>query len=268
MSDSNILNGRWDASRFFLELTATNTLALAEGFTFCHVSGLEGFEEAVAQLQTKNAFVCVSDINDGYTELNNSPHTRRVKTVFMAMRHKADDMEARTECMEIMRELFRQFMSQLILEKVKLEQNCIYLDPRITFTEIDRYFFNGAAGAYFQIGVDCYTDLRFNPEEWMSEHDLDEVTQEEYLYDLYLTGYDTSQKISAIKYIRSMYGRCLDTLKQTKEAVEAATEKNPVLIASGLTQYQLYVNVAQLDSVNATYIFNETNVNRLPSAGT
>lgn len=256
----NVLNGRWDASEFFLRLTATNTLALAEGFTFCRVSGLEGFEEAISQLQTKTAFVCVSDINDGYTELNNSPHTRRVKTVFMAMRHKVDDLDARTECMETMRELFRQFMSQLILEKVKLEQNCIYLDSRITFNEIDRYFFNGAAGAYFQIAVDCYTDLRLNPDEWLTESDFDHAAEdyEEYVYDLFLTGYSSNQKMATIKYIRTMYKSVATDLTQAKDMMEAATEKSPVLIATGLTQYQLYVSVAQLDSVNATYIFNET----------
>ena len=160
------LNSRWDAARFFEELTATNRLARQEGFTFCRVSGLDGFEEAVNTIQTASAFVCVSDIADGYTELNNTPRTRRVKTVFFAMRHAAEDMAARAECMEIMRELFRQFASQLILEKVRLEQNCIYLDPRISFNEIDRYFFNGAAGAYFQIAVDVFTDLRYNPDEW------------------------------------------------------------------------------------------------------
>ncbi len=163
---TSTLNGCWDASAFFENLTSTNRLARTEGFTFCRVSGLDGFEEAVNDAQSQTAFVCVSDIADGYTELNNTPRTRRVKTVFLAMRHAAEDMEARTECMEIMRELFRQFMSRLILEKVRLEQNCIYIDPRITFTEIDSYFFTGAAGAYFQIAVDVFTDLRFNADEW------------------------------------------------------------------------------------------------------
>lgn len=163
---SATLNGRWEATSFFENLTATNRLAQSEGFTFCRVSGLDGFEEAVSQMQSASAFVCVSDIADGYTELNNTPRTRRVKTVFFAMRHAAEDMAARSECMETMRELFRQFMSRLILEKVKLEQNCIYLDPRISFNEIDRYFFNGAAGAYFQIAVDVFTDLRYNADEW------------------------------------------------------------------------------------------------------
>ena len=159
-------NGRWDATAFFKRLTATNKLAKSEHFTFCRVSGLEGFEDALQNMQQSTAFVCVSDIANGYTELNNTPRTRRVKTIFMAMRHKIDDMAARLRCMDTMRELFRQFMSLLILEKTKLEQQCIYLDPRISFNEIDRYFFSGGACAYFQIAVDVYTDLRYNPTEW------------------------------------------------------------------------------------------------------
>ena len=158
--------GRWDATAFFEQLTATNRLAKSEGFTFCRVSGLDGFEEALDNMQQSLAFICVSDIANGYTELNNTPRTRRVKTIFMAMRHKIDDMRARNICMDTMREVFRQFMSKLILEKTKLENHCIYLDPRISFNEIDRYFFSGCACAYFQIAVDVYTDLRLNPDEW------------------------------------------------------------------------------------------------------
>lgn len=156
----------WNASVFFENLLAKNKLARSENFVFERVSGLDGFEEALADMQTTANFCCVSDIADGYTELNNSPRTRRVKTVFLAMRHAAEDMEARAICMETMRELFRQMMSVLILEKTKLEQSCIYLDPRISFTEIDRYFFSGCACAYFQIAVDKYTDLRYNADEW------------------------------------------------------------------------------------------------------
>ena len=38
------------------------------------------------------------------------------------MRHALDDMQARQECMDIMRELFRQFMSVLIQEKTRVEE--------------------------------------------------------------------------------------------------------------------------------------------------
>lgn len=156
----------WNATAFFEKLTATNRLAQQEHFRFCRVSGLQGFEEALAAMGSTTAFVCVSDNSDGYTDINNSPHTRRIKTVFVAMRHALDNQEARLQCLDTMRELFRQYMSVLILEKTKLEENCIYLDPRIRFTEIPQYFASGCACAYFQVAVDIYTDLRHNPAEW------------------------------------------------------------------------------------------------------
>lgn len=160
-------NFSWDCTQFFQSLVEKNKLAQKEKFTFCRVSGLDGFEEALENMQSSTAFVCVSDISQGYMELNNTPRTRRVKTIFLAMRHKVDDMTARQECMDIMRELFRQMMSVLILERTKLEQHCIYLDPRISFNEIDRYFFSGGACAYFQIATDTFTDLRLNQNEWV-----------------------------------------------------------------------------------------------------
>ena len=97
----------WNASKFFSDLTARNKLAREKRFTFCRVSGLDGFEEALQKSLTHSAFVCVSDISQGYTQLNNTPQTRRVKTVFLAMRHALGDMTARERCMDIMRELFR-----------------------------------------------------------------------------------------------------------------------------------------------------------------
>lgn len=161
-----LLDGSWDASSFFEGLLSKNILAKKYGFRFCRVSGLEGFEEALDKLKSTVNFFCVSDVSDGYTELESSPHTRKVKTVFMAMRHKAEDMNLREHSLNVMRELFRQMMSVLIQEKTRLEQKFIYIDSRIKFSEIDRYFFSGGSCAYFQIAVDVYTDLCFNPLEW------------------------------------------------------------------------------------------------------
>ena len=156
----------WNAADFFSRLLSKNKLAKSHVFNFFTVSGLDGFEEALSNFQNSTAMLCVSDINDGYTQLNNHPWTRRVKTVFLAMRHPLGDMKARSECMEIMRELFRQMMSVLIMQKTQLAENNLYLDERITFNEIDYYFFNGAACAFFNIGIDVMTDLRFNADEW------------------------------------------------------------------------------------------------------
>ena len=97
MTDKNI---NWDATAFFASLTETNKFAKAHDFVFAKVSGLDGFEEALQQLQSATAIIAVSDISQGYIEMNNSPHTRRVKTVFLAMRHAIDDMAARQLCMD------------------------------------------------------------------------------------------------------------------------------------------------------------------------
>lgn len=156
----------WDAGSFFQTLTAHNKLAQQHHFVFCHVSGLEGLHDYLSKMQTSHNFVCVSDIAPGYTEIENSPRTRRVKTVYLAMRYPVDNMQSRQAKMDIMQELFRQFMSKLILEKTKLEENKIFLDNRIAFMEVAEYFLSGCACCYFEVAVDVYTDLRLNEEEW------------------------------------------------------------------------------------------------------
>lgn len=165
MNDHNF---NWDASTFFEHLTATNRHAVDAGYRFIRVSSLDGFHEALNNMMSASAIVAVSDTSQGYMSLENTPHTRRVKTVFLAMRHAVDNMEEREECMSDMRELFRQFMSVLIKEKTRLEQHCVFIDERISFSEINRYFFTGCACAYFQIAVDTYTNLQYNPEEWQT----------------------------------------------------------------------------------------------------
>ena len=169
----------WDATTFFERLTDTNILARNKKFRFCKVSGLQGFEDALASMQTTTAFVCVSDTAEGYTELNTTPRTRRVKTVFFAMRHQLGNMAARLDCFDTMRELFRQYMSVLILEQTKLQERSLYLDPRIRFSEIPEYFASGCACASFQIAVDIYTDLRYNQSEWLSEAAQPELSPDE-----------------------------------------------------------------------------------------
>lgn len=156
----------WDAAAFFERLTKTNKLAKDLGILFDRVSSLEGFLSLISSALSSKAYVAVSDTSSGGIDLNNTPHTRRVKTVFLFMRHKVDDPKARQACLDKMEELFRQFMSVLILEKTRLRERCIYLDDRISFTEIDKYFYTGGACAFFQIAVDKFTNLVFDPDEW------------------------------------------------------------------------------------------------------
>lgn len=60
----------WSATDFFEALTAHCKFALARHFRFCRVSGIEGFEEVLASMQQTTAFVAVSDISQGYIDIN------------------------------------------------------------------------------------------------------------------------------------------------------------------------------------------------------
>lgn len=156
----------WDASTYFERLTSKNKLAQAEGFRFCRVSGLDGFEEALSAMQNTTAFVCVDELGAGYSQIAPSPRTRRVKTVYLAIRHPVDDMLARQQCFETMRELFRQFMTAFIRERTSIEEHFLYVDPRIQFSEISQYFMSGCACASFQVSVDSMTNLCYDGDEW------------------------------------------------------------------------------------------------------
>ena len=164
MENEKVFN--WDAETFFRILTRANKLAQENNFKYCRVSGLQGFEEVLASAQSDTAFVAVQTEDDGYMSLVNSPHTRRVKTVYLAMRYPINRLDLRSSCFSIMQELFRQFMSKLLMEKTRLRENHIFLDERIQFSEIEQFFAEGCACAYFNIATDVYTDLRYNEDEW------------------------------------------------------------------------------------------------------
>lgn len=156
----------WNAKAFFRSLTEQNKLAKEKGFVYVEVSGLEGLEEALGRLQSTPNFVFVQDNAAGYTELENSPHTRRVRTVFFAMRHKLGDMTARQNCLAVINDLHRQFCSRLLMERTRLQENMQYLNSRIHLQEVSRYLVPGTAICMFEIAVDTYIDLSYNPDEW------------------------------------------------------------------------------------------------------
>ena len=156
----------WNAKAFFRSLTEKNKLAKEKGFVYVEVSGLEGMEEALARMQSTPNFVFVQDNAAGYTELEHTPHIRRMRTVFFAMRHKLGDMNAHQECLATINDLHRQFCSKLLQERTRLQENMQYLDSRITLQEVSRYLVPGTAICMFEIAVDTFIDLSYNPEEW------------------------------------------------------------------------------------------------------
>lgn len=157
----------WNAVNYFSSLTARNKLARKHNFYFCPVSGIENIEGVLHRMQNTANFVCVSETVEGGLNLNNTPHTRRIKDVFIIMRHQIDNIPARNECMAVMNELLRQFMSDLQLENTRLDNSRLYLEPQVRFTELPQYLFSGCAAIRFQVVANIYTDLQFNTSEWI-----------------------------------------------------------------------------------------------------
>lgn len=155
--------------RLIRDLTEKNRLCREHDFRFCIVSDLEGFSDTLEGMQEYVPLVCVSDCLSGSMSLDNSPATRTVQTVFLFMPHDIQEnyMANRQKCFSIMREIFRQFMTVLLLEITDLRMQGIYLDRDVQFHEIDKYFFSGGACAYFQLATDRPIDLRLNREEWL-----------------------------------------------------------------------------------------------------
>ena len=165
MKDKDNLN--WSAADFFRKLTETNKMAVEAGAVFCRVSGLQGYQDAIAGLKKRKPVVAVSDVSKGTLFTDNTPHYDRLKMVFFAWPHAVDSMEDRQKAMEKIRELFRQFMTVFIREKVRLEESNIYLDQQISLNEIDKYIFSGMAAAYCHIQITTYTNLEFDESEWI-----------------------------------------------------------------------------------------------------
>ena len=158
----------WDAFAFFEGTVKQNKLCVEKNFRCMAISGLEGLEEALASMQNTPNMVMVSENAAGYTMFENTPHTRKVRTIYIAMRHKHDDMVARQRCMDIIFELHRQFCSRLIQEKVRLEQNMQFLNPKIALQEVSKYLIPDTAICMFELSVDTYIDLQYNESEWIT----------------------------------------------------------------------------------------------------
>ena len=80
------------------------------------------------------------------------------------MRQARDACAAWQDLMDIVLDLFRQFMSVLIQQQTRAEEEHINLGPRISYQKIARHFLSGCACAFPQIATDTNKNLRKNAE--------------------------------------------------------------------------------------------------------
>lgn len=163
-------SGQFSITPIINHFVDCNKMVRENKFEFAEVSGLEGHLDTLrsGSVSASPNLIAVDDTSEGSTMLNNQPMRRVVKLVMISMRHAAGDSTARAECFEIMHEIFRQFMSAILMKKNEWSAKGVYLHPNIAFNEMDSYYFTGAACAWFQITFDIGTDMQFRADEWLN----------------------------------------------------------------------------------------------------
>lgn len=159
----------FDIENYFKTLHLGNKLAHEKGFYFCTCSGIESLQGPLQKYRTERAFFCVDDTNDGslIRGRNGGWFKNRTMTVFLLHRYKAADMNDRSEKLAICRELFRQIISKMLVDKDDLSNEMIYLQTEnVLSREFGQYFMSGCTGLYFMIDIAEPVDLLYSATEW------------------------------------------------------------------------------------------------------
>ena len=154
-------------------LTKQNCLAKAEEFHPCKCSGIAHLEGILANMRTKKAFVCTSDVTDEKTVSRGGGFfKRRVFTSFIVKRYKKGDMDSYEEALDICRELARQFHSKFLLDAEVMKDELAFLNATsVNSRELGGYFLDGATGLYFTISMDEPINLVYDKNEWDTTSD-------------------------------------------------------------------------------------------------
>lgn len=158
----------FDYTAYFSELTRTNRLACRNKFVFCTCSGVDYLEGVLEHFRTAAHLVCTSDICEETTfQQGGGWFRRRLLTVFVLSRFNPQQAGSYAEAMDLCRELYRQFVSQMLHDRTGLSDRLLYMNlADIRSRELGGSFLNSCTGLYFMISVDEPVELVYRPEEW------------------------------------------------------------------------------------------------------
>lgn len=119
----------FDAFSYFRDLTKKNKLTQELGFLATTCSSPMAFEGMLANMQKSRNFIVIDDTNDGNVAVNGDGSFRKIVTytVWILMRYRLNDMNDRQEKLNTCRKIFRQFLSRILIDKMKWESDFTYL---------------------------------------------------------------------------------------------------------------------------------------------
>lgn len=156
---------------YLLSLAKANKLATSNSFLVDICSDLHAIEPMMANYQRVANFVLVMDTVDG-AMVGGHPgwFNRRVYTVAIIARHKWDDMADRQVKLDLCREIYRQLLSRLIVDRDDFANNselpAFLGTDSMAYREMEPYSMAGATGVVFTLRVDEPVSLEYNGEEW------------------------------------------------------------------------------------------------------
>lgn len=157
----------FNAVAYFQELT-NDLKETSADFDYTRVSSLENLEGVMGNMKRKANFIAVDDTADGVMVNKNGGYfERRPYFVFAIKNFPQGDMTLRQTRLEECRVIFRKFLTRMIRDKYRFQDNLIYLDmEEVVFHELPGYFAAGATGLYFGFHVDIPQDLSFIQDDW------------------------------------------------------------------------------------------------------
>jgi len=160
----------FDAIVYFSEMTRRNRLAAEMGFLPVTISSPDDLEGLLELYRDSDRFVAVTDTNTGNLSSPDGTYgfsKQRAYTVFIVSSYEYGNMEDRQRELNLCRQLFLQFVSKILHDKYKYEEELMYVDThRIANQELGRYYLSGMTGLFFTISVSEPVDLVYDDEQW------------------------------------------------------------------------------------------------------
>lgn len=161
----------FDGISYLTALAKANRLAADNEFFIGLCSDLHAIEPMMTNYQTEANFVLVMDTVDG-SMVGGRPgwFNRRVYTMAIIARHRWDDMADRQAKLQTCREIYRQMLSRMIVDRDEMEADdelpAFLRTDNMAYREMEPYDMAGATGVVFTIRVDEPVNLEYNGEEW------------------------------------------------------------------------------------------------------
>lgn len=164
---------KFDAVRYFTDMTDSNKLAKNSGFIPVTISNTDNLEGLMEKYRDNDRFVAITDTSTGNLASPDGAYgfqKRRAYTVFILSAYEYGNFDARQTELDLCRELFHQFVSKIIHDKYQYEEKQMYFDTHaIPNQEIGRYYLSGLTGLHFTLYTWEPIDLIYETDQWSED---------------------------------------------------------------------------------------------------